>query len=147
MTHTALAPHQTVWNCRWSRPGFRFTGLPASRHVEGAWICTRECPAHSVDEADCRTCASFEAMAPAAGPAVAATLARRSWQAWTSDELLGFGLRATVIGIAIMFITIGLSTLTSPPAVLFAIACFMIAAACVGWVAFGTLPGDVRPRA
>ena len=41
MARTAVATQQTVWDCRFSRPGFRLFGVAEVQQPEKLWVCTR----------------------------------------------------------------------------------------------------------
>jgi hypothetical protein len=37
----ATATLQTIWDCRWSRPGYRVLGVPDHLQPEKLWVCIR----------------------------------------------------------------------------------------------------------
>jgi hypothetical protein len=60
MARTAVATLQTVWDCRWSRPGFQLASLGFRDQPEPLWVCTRTGAPREVDEAECETCEHWE---------------------------------------------------------------------------------------
>ena len=56
MTHTILATQQTIWDCRWSRPGHRLTGVNDAEQPEALWVCVRTGKRRGVDEHECARC-------------------------------------------------------------------------------------------
>jgi hypothetical protein len=55
MAKTAVATHQPIWDCRFSRPGFRLSGLEEELQPESLWVCIRT-NRRSVTEAECERC-------------------------------------------------------------------------------------------
>ena len=60
MSTTAVATLQTIWDCKWSRPGFRLIGLPNALQPEPLWVCTRMGDRKAVSESECETCPFWE---------------------------------------------------------------------------------------
>ena len=60
MAKTAIATLQTIWDCRWSRPGFRLSGVKESLQPETTWVCIRTGPRRCVTDAQCEHCAFWE---------------------------------------------------------------------------------------
>ncbi|HLG57609.1 MAG TPA: hypothetical protein VI485_19860 [Vicinamibacterales bacterium] len=60
MAKTAVATLQTAWDCRWSRPGFRLSGVKESLQPESVWVCIRTGERHNVTEAKCESCPHWE---------------------------------------------------------------------------------------
>lgn len=60
MARTAVATYQTIWDCRWSRPGFRLFGVAVPQQVESLWVCTRNGRPHGVTEEQCEKCPHWE---------------------------------------------------------------------------------------
>jgi len=60
MAKTAIATLQTIWDCRWSRPGFRLSNVKESLQPEGLWVCVRTGTRRSVSDAECATCPCWE---------------------------------------------------------------------------------------
>lgn len=57
---TADAPVQTVWECRWSRPGYRVFGVPEELQPETPWVCVRTAERRPVTEEECEGCPQWE---------------------------------------------------------------------------------------
>ena len=60
MTKTAVATLQTIWDCRWSRPGFRLSGVKEELQPETRWVCVRAAQRRSVTDAECESCPHWE---------------------------------------------------------------------------------------
>ena len=60
MATTAVATLQTVWDCRWSRAGYRVAGVPEQFQPETRWICTRTGERRNIDTAECEACPHWE---------------------------------------------------------------------------------------
>jgi len=60
MAKTAVATLQAIWDCRWSRPGFRLSNVKESLQPESAWVCIRTGTRRGVTEAECEHCPHFE---------------------------------------------------------------------------------------
>ena len=61
MNRTTVMPIQTIWDCRWSQPGYRLRGFPEGRQPESLWMCLREGARRSVNEKTCAACPWWEA--------------------------------------------------------------------------------------
>ncbi len=61
MAKTAVETLQTAWDCRWSRPGYRLTGIPEHLQPETLWICARTGKRVALKESACETCPHWEA--------------------------------------------------------------------------------------
>lgn len=59
MAKTAVATQQTIWDCRFSRPGFRLSGVDEELQPESIWVCVRTAR-RSVTEAECAACPHWE---------------------------------------------------------------------------------------
>ena len=60
MARRQVAVMQTQWDCKWSRPGHRLTGVDEDHQPEGRWACVRSTPAgarRTVTDEECATCA------------------------------------------------------------------------------------------
>jgi hypothetical protein len=64
MSMTAIATLQTIWDCRWSRPGCRVIGVPNSLQPEPLWVCTRTGQRKAVAESECEMCPFWELEKP-----------------------------------------------------------------------------------
>ena len=60
MAKTAVATLQTIWDCRWSRPGFRLSNVKDSLQPESVWVCIRTGKRRGVAEAECEHCPHWE---------------------------------------------------------------------------------------
>ena len=56
MSRTAVATMQTTWDCRWSRPGYRVTGVAAHLQPETLFVCVRTGDRRCVSTAECEDC-------------------------------------------------------------------------------------------
>lgn len=61
MATTAVATLQTAWDCRWSRPGHRLTGVPDRLQPETVWMCVRTGTRIPVEASRCETCSDWQA--------------------------------------------------------------------------------------
>ena len=59
MAKTAVATLQTIWDCRFSRPGFRLSGVKEELQPESVWVCVRT-QRRPVTEAECEGCPHWE---------------------------------------------------------------------------------------
>jgi hypothetical protein len=64
MATVTVATLQTAWDCRWSRPGFRVTGIPDRQQPETVWVCVRQGTRTDIAAEQCATCAFWQADAP-----------------------------------------------------------------------------------
>jgi hypothetical protein len=60
MAKTAIATLQTIWDCHWSRPGFRLAGVDETQQPECLWVCVRTDTRVGVTEARCENCHDWE---------------------------------------------------------------------------------------
>jgi len=60
MPNTAVATLQTIWDCRWSRPGFQVIGVPDDLQREQLWVCVRTGNRRGITEEECESCAYWE---------------------------------------------------------------------------------------
>jgi hypothetical protein len=60
-----VATLQTIWDCRFSHPGYRLHGVKDSEQPETLWVCTR-IPGRRrrVTDAECEYCENWEAEDP-----------------------------------------------------------------------------------
>ena len=64
MARTATMVMQTIWDCRWSRPGYLPDGIATSEHPAALWVCVRPTPAtvrRPVTENECANCPHWQA--------------------------------------------------------------------------------------
>src|SRR5262245_18600735 len=115
MARTQVAVVQTPWDCRWSQPGHRLTGVDEDHQPEGRWVCTRSTRAgvrRTVTDDECATCAHWEAddtpgpsaYSPAFSlEAVSRHAKRHGWHrvlfvaAGVALATMGIGLGATIV--------------------------------------------------
>jgi hypothetical protein len=50
---------QPIWDCRWSRPGYRLFGVEDQLQPEKLWVCVRA-ERRSVTEEECASCPYWE---------------------------------------------------------------------------------------
>lgn len=60
MAKTAVATEQTIWDCRFSRPGFRLSGIEEEQQPESLWVCVRTPVRRSVSDVECASCPHWE---------------------------------------------------------------------------------------
>jgi hypothetical protein len=60
MARTTAAVAQTIWGCRWSRPGHRISGVEEYFQPEPTWVCIRDGDRALVPEGKCDTCPRWE---------------------------------------------------------------------------------------
>jgi hypothetical protein len=60
MTRTSTATLQTIWDCRFSRPGHRLTHVVDGLQPEPLWVCVREGERRTADEETCAACPHWE---------------------------------------------------------------------------------------
>lgn len=58
----------TIWDCRWSRPGYRLTGVPDHLQPESLWVCVRRGERRDVTEEECENCRHWEELPVSVGP-------------------------------------------------------------------------------
>jgi len=62
MAITTVATLQTIWDCKWSRPGYRVVGVVDNFQPEKPWVCIRKGDRLAVTEEECENCPHWEAM-------------------------------------------------------------------------------------
>ena len=60
MSRTAVATLQTIWDCKWSRPGYRVAGVQDHFQPETRWICVRGGDRRCISEEECAKCPYWE---------------------------------------------------------------------------------------
>jgi hypothetical protein len=60
MSKIAIASLQTVWDCRFSRPGFHITGIAEALQPESRWVCTRNGRRRNVTDEECEKCPNWQ---------------------------------------------------------------------------------------
>ena len=61
MPKTATAALQTIWDCRWSRPGYRLIGVEDDFQPEKLWVCVRGGERRGVTDEECEECPHWQA--------------------------------------------------------------------------------------
>lgn len=56
MAKIATATQQTAWDCKWSRPGFRLSGIDEAHQPETVWVCVRTGERRMLGEHTCDHC-------------------------------------------------------------------------------------------
>lgn len=67
MARTATMVLQTIWDCRWSRPGYLPNGVADEDHPASRWVCVRPTPhvvRRPVTEEECATCPHWQLAFP-----------------------------------------------------------------------------------
>ena len=67
MSTTRIATLQTIWDCRFSRPGYRLIGVEDLLQPEKLWVCDRTGVRRGVTEEECEDCPHWESV-PTAAP-------------------------------------------------------------------------------
>jgi hypothetical protein len=57
---SVTATLQTIWDCRFSRPGYRVIGVPDQLQPEKLWVCVRKGERRGVTEEECEECPFWE---------------------------------------------------------------------------------------
>ena len=60
MAVTAVTTLQPVWDCKWSRPGYRLSRVAESEQPEHAWVCVRNGTRSNITETGCERCPDWE---------------------------------------------------------------------------------------
>ncbi|HEX5110207.1 MAG TPA: hypothetical protein VFV95_17270 [Vicinamibacterales bacterium] len=112
MARTAIATLQPVWDCRWSRPGHRLSGVSDALQPESAWLCVRDGNRRNASEDECQTCPHWELDAGGGAAlidagAIAATVRHQP------VDVIGASVRTLLAVIALTFFALGFSILTS----------------------------------
>lgn len=143
---TATAILHNAWNCRWSRPAQRMTGLSAAVQPENLWVCVHEGTRRPVSDDECAHCSQWDTFATTADPVAVFPLSHRVLAeapridvrvAFNRDAVARGALRAVLVLIAIVFAAIGFTVLTSALAIPFTVALWLCAATSLGFAAFG----------
>jgi hypothetical protein len=151
MSSTAIATLQTAWDCRWSRPGHRVTGIEDRLQPETLWVCVRDGDRRCISTEECEECPHWEADAALTvrvpvnihfsdALSVAAPAAEEWPLPMTAGEFQAIGVRTVMVLIALGIIAVGFTFLTSPLAVPLTIAMWLGAGAIAGLAVFGRFP-------
>lgn len=140
MARIAIATLQPVFDCRWSRPGHRLSGVAAADQPESAWVCVREGIRRRLQADECDTCPHWEMETPA--PAVVHEAAAPSPTALPRRaQLMIAGTWLFACLSAITLLVMGFVVLTSPLLLPVTVALWLTAAAVIGFACSGRLPG------
>ena len=60
MAVTAVATLHPVWDCKWSRPGYRLSRVAEPEQPEPAWVCVRNGTRSNIAETGCERCPHWE---------------------------------------------------------------------------------------
>ena len=60
MSATSDATFQTIWDCRWSRPGYRVINVLDQFQPEKRWVCVRTAERRGVTEEECDNCPHWD---------------------------------------------------------------------------------------
>ena len=145
----ATATLQTVWDCRWSRPGHHITGVSDAMQPETTWVCTRDGDRRAVCSDECARCSRWEPLA--AGAAIQLSNLRgaifsdrviEEAPAPTVIEVARAALRAVLVVTALGFVAIGVTVLTDPLSVPMTVGLWLCGAALLGLAVFGQFPAE-----
>jgi hypothetical protein len=138
---TAIAMLQPVWDCKWSRPGHRLTGIVDGLQPETTWVCVHGGVRRNIGENDCQTCARWE-LGSGTITAAAEVGLRIARPSPTADDLGRLALRVVLLLTAAIFIATGAVLLTEPLVVPFTVTLWLCAAAMAGLAVFARFPAD-----
>jgi len=145
----ATATLQTVWDCRWSRPGHHITGVSEALQPETTWVCTRDGDRRAVCGEECVSCSRWEPLAADAAiqlsnlqGAIFRDRVIEEVPAPTATEVARAALRAVLVVTALCFVAIGVTVLSDPLYVPMTIALWLCGAAMLGLAVFGQFPAD-----
>ena len=146
----ATATLQTVWDCRWSRPGHHVTGVSDAMQPETTWVCTRDGDRRAVCGDECARCSRWEPLA--AGTAIQLSNLRgasfrdriieEAPAPPTAIEVARAALRGVLVVTALGFVAIGVTVLTDPLYVPVTVALWLCGAALLGLAAVGQFQAD-----
>jgi hypothetical protein len=60
MTRTTTITLQTPWDCRFSRPGYRLTGVVDRHQPEPLWVCVQDGRRRPITTAECADCPRWQ---------------------------------------------------------------------------------------
>jgi len=136
MAMTAIATLQPVWECRWSQPGHRLTGVSDALQPETEWVCVRDGDRRNIGPHECATCPHWEWDAGTRTNATAST-AVVAYAPVRSRRTLESALLFALAVLAAIFVATGITVLTAPMMVPLTIALWLGAAAVAGFAVFG----------
>ncbi len=151
MNSTVVMTLQTVWDCKWSQPGHRLTGVVESLQPESLWVCVRDGNRRAINEAECEMCPHWQGHETAAAGAISVPV--RFTAAASPSRLFAIAahipgpslrleaaLRTMLVLTAIVFAYAGFALLTQPLAVLVAWSCWGTAVATFAYGTWGRFP-------
>jgi len=139
MARTAIAVLQPVWDCRWSQPGHRLSGVVDALQPESVWVCVRDGNRRNVSEDECQACPSWQlnsdnAVLASSGASIAAPARQES------IDVLAVSVRALLAVIALALFALGFSILTSLLAIPVTVTLWMGAVAFAALAVWWRLP-------
>lgn len=146
MAITAVATLQTPWDCKWSQPGYRLTGVAEALQPESLWVCTRTAERRAVCETDCENCPYWEmddsrtvalTLSLDATVLAAPALAESAWDVHAVGRA---GFRVMLILAAVVFVYSGFALLTTPLALPITWTLWACAAAMSAFAIWGRFP-------
>jgi hypothetical protein len=140
-TTAAIATLQPVWDCKWSRPGHRLTGIADALQPESTWVCVHGGTRRNVCETECQTCPHFELGSDKIIGAAELGL-RIARPPLAVADLIRLSVRTVLVATAVLFIATGFVVLTEPLTVAFTVALWLCAAAMVGLAVFAEFSAD-----
>jgi hypothetical protein len=147
MARIAIATLQPVWDCRWSQPGHRITGVSDAAQPETRWVCVREGHRRNIDEQECETCGHWElAGAGALSVSPAGTLTAQVSAPGLEHQHRALDLWSRVVTLltAALLAASGFVLLTGPLMIPFVVVLWLGAAAFGAFTFFGRFPGAQR---
>jgi hypothetical protein len=136
MATTAIATLQSVWDCRWSQPGHRLTGVSDAQQPETEWVCVRDGNRRNIGADECATCPHWEWDVATRTNAGASTMVVAYAPARSSRALEPM-LLVVLAMLAAIFVATGVAVLSTPLMVPLTIALWLGAAAVAGFAVFG----------
>ena len=139
MATTAIATLQPVWDCRWSRPGHRLSGVEDALQPESAWVCVHDGDRRNVTEDECQTCPHWQLDA-GGGAALIDSGSIAATARYPSIDVRGASLRTLLAVIALTFFALGFTILTSLLAIPVTVTLWMGGAAFAALAVWWRLP-------
>ena len=142
MSTVAVASLQTAWDCKWSRPGYRLSGVEERLQPESLWVCARTAARVPIKESDCETCPYWEQCEGSHAnvgfaPRLAAEAAPAKGGAWSATAIQIATLRTLLLVTAAAFAYSGFALLTSALVIPLTIAIWACAVAMFGLGVWG----------
>jgi hypothetical protein len=137
MATTAIATLQPVWDCRWSQPGHRLTGVSDALQPETDWVCVREGNRRNIGPHECATCPHWEWDVATRTNAGGSTMVV-AYAPVRSARALEPPLLVVLAVLAAILVATGVAVLTNPMMLPLTIALWLGAAAVAGFAVFGS---------